>query len=255
MFSPLAHIDPQAKIGENTIISPFAYIEEGVEIGAHCTVMPYASILKGTRLGDHNKIYQGAVLGAVPQDFNYTGDDTALVIGDHNTIREHVVVNRATFKEGITRIGSHNFLMEGAHVSHDVQLADHCVIGYGTKIAGDSIIDEHVISSGGVIIHPGCHIGSWSLIQSGSLIYKDVPPYVIVGKNPATYYNVNAVLLSHKNIPESTIRHIARAYRLIYCSNNSMHDALLKIEQQIPMSEEIRHIIDFIRHSEKGIIR
>ncbi len=255
MISPLAHIDPQAKIGDHCVIYPFAYIEEGTEIGDHCTVMPYASILKGTRLGNHNKICQGAVLGAVPQDFNFSGDDSLVMIGDYNTIREHVVVNRATYKGEATRIGSHNFLMEGAHISHDVQLGDHCVIGYGTKIAGDSIINDHVISSGGVLVHPGCRLGSWSLIQSGSLIYKDVPPYVIVGKNPAAYYNVNAVVLAHKNFPEATIRRIARAYRLIYCNNNTIEDALRKIEQQIPMSDEIRYMVDFIRESEKGIIR
>ena len=136
MISPKAEIDPKAKIGKNVTIYPFAYIEGDVEIGDDCVIYPYVSIMNGTRLGRGNKVFQNTVLGAVPQDFNYKGDPSHLIIGNGNIIRENVVINRATFSDGKTVIGNNNFLMEGVHVSHDTKIGNGCVFGYGTKIAG-----------------------------------------------------------------------------------------------------------------------
>mgnify|MGYP000134524756 CR=1 FL=1 len=151
MISPKAEIDPKAKIGKNVTIYPFAYIEGDVEIGDDCVIYPYVSIMNGTRLGRGNKVFQNTVLGAVPQDFNYKGDPSHLIIGNGNIIRENVVINRATFSDGKTVIGNNNFLMEGVHVSHDTKIGNGCVFGYGTKIAGDCVIEDAVIFSSGVI--------------------------------------------------------------------------------------------------------
>lgn len=256
MISPLAYVDPEAKIGKNVTIEPFAYIEKDVEIGDDCVIMAYASILKGTRMGKGNKIHHHAVLGAEPQDFHYTEEETNLIIGDNNHIRENVVISRATFAGNATKIGNENFLMDKVHICHDVQIGNHCVAGIATTIAGECTLDDCVILSGNVILHQYCHVGSWTLIQSGCRISKDVPPYIIMSGNPATYHGVNAVVLTqHHNTPERILRHIANAYRLIYQGNFSLTDAVQKIIDQVPMSEEIENIVSFVKGSERGIVK
>ena len=233
MISPLAYVDPEAKLGKNVTVLPFAYIEKNVEIGDDCIIMSYASILKGTKMGKGNKVHQNAVLGAEPQDFHFTGEESSLIIGDNNDIRENVVISRATFAGNATKIGNGNYLMDKVHLCHDVQ-----------------------ILSGNVTLHQYCHIGSWTLVQSGCRISKDVPPYVIMSGNPVAYHGVNAVVLSqHRNTSERILRHIANAYRLIYQGNFSVQDAVQKIIDQVPMSEEIENIVNFVKNSERGIVK
>ncbi|MEL5893576.1 acyl-ACP--UDP-N-acetylglucosamine O-acyltransferase [Bacteroides sp. GD17] len=255
MISPLAYVDSTAKIGKNVTIQPFAYIEGGVEIGDDCVIMSGAKILKGTSMGKGNRVHHGAVLGTEPQDFHYEGDESQLVIGDNNDIRENVVISRATYEGGCTRIGNENYLMDGVHLCHDVQIGNHCVLGIKTTVAGECQIDNFTILSSNVILHQASHIGSWVLIQSGCRISKDVPPYVIMNGNPAEYHGINAAVLQHKHeVSERILRHIVNAYRLVYQGNFSIHDALQKIEDQVPMSDEIHNIINFIRAS-KGIVK
>ncbi|MCD8183550.1 MAG: acyl-ACP--UDP-N-acetylglucosamine O-acyltransferase [Bacteroides sp.] len=255
MISPLASVDSTAKIGKNVTIQPFVYIESDVEIGDDCVIMSGAKILKGTRIGKGNKVHHGAVLGSEPQDFHYMGEESVLVIGDNNDIRENVVISRATYADGCTRIGNNNYLMDGVHLCHDVQIGNHCVLGIKTAVAGECQIDDYTILSSNVILHQASHIGSWVLIQAGCRISKDVPPYVIMNGNPAVYHGINAAVLQHKNeVPERVLRHIVNAYRLVYQGNFSIHDALQKIEDQVPMSDEIHNIINFIKTS-KGIVK
>ena len=249
MISPLAFVDPAAKLGKNVTVQPFAYIEGDVEIGDDCIIMSGARILDGTRLGQRNKVHHGAVLGTVPQDFHYTGEKSLLIIGDQNDIRENVVVSRATHEGDATRIGNENFLMDGVHLCHDVQIGNHCVLGLKTIVAGDCRISDFTILSSNVILQQQCHIGSWVLIQSGCRIAKDVPPYVIMNGG------INAVVLQHKHqVTDRILRHIVNAYRLIYQGNFSIQDALQKIEDQVPMSDEIHNILNFVRES-KGIVK
>ena len=256
MISPLASIAPGAKIGKHVTIQPFAYIEDDVEIGDDCIIMSYASVLKGTRMGKGNKVHQHAVLGAEPQDFHFTGEESNLIIGDDNHIRENVVISRATFAGNATRIGNGNFLMDKVHICHDVEIGNNCVAGIATTIAGECKLDDCVILSGNVTLHQYCHVGQWSLVQSGCRISKDVPPYLIMAGNPVAYHGVNAVVLQqHKNTTERVLRHIANAYRLIYQGNFSVQDAVQKIVDQVPTSEEIENIIDFVKNSERGIVK
>lgn len=255
MISPLASVAPEAQIGKNVTIHPFAYVEKNVVIGDDCEIMPYASILNGTRIGTNNKVFQNSVLGAVPQDYQYTGEETNLVIGNDNVIRENVVIARATHVGHATIIGDGNFITEKVHICHDVEIKNNCVLGIGSTVAGECVIDDCVILSGSVILHQYCHVGSWALIQGGCRISKDVPPYVIMSGNPAEYHGVNSVVLSHKNFTDRIIRHIANAYRLIYHGNFSLQDAVLKIRDQIPMSDEIRNIMEFVTSSKRGIVK
>lgn len=255
MISPLAYVDPQAKIGKNVTIQPFAYIEGDVEIGDNCIIFSFASVLNGTRMGKGNKVYQHAVLGAEPQDFSYTGEDTQLIIGDNNHIRENVVISRATHKGDATTIGNDNHLMDKVHLCHDVKIGNHCVVGIGTLMAGESMLDDSAILSGNVILQQHSHVGSWTLIQSGCRISKDVPPYIIMTGNPATYHGINAVVLTNHKVSEKVLRHIVNAYRLIYQGNTGVEDAVQKIADQVPMSQEIENILDFVGNSKNGIVK
>lgn len=254
-ISPLAFVDPAAQIGDNVTIHPFAYIDKNVVIGDNCEIKPYASVLRGTRMGKGNRIFQNAVVGAEPQDFKYKGDETILQIGDNNVIRENVVINRATFPEGKTVIGNDNFIHEGVHISHDTQVGNSCVFGYGSKISGNCIIEDCAIFCGNILASQGTRVGTWALMQTGSRFRNDVPPYIIAAKEPIAYYGVNAYVLTHEGFDEKIIKHISHAYRIIYQGNCSVFDALLMIKDQVPMSPEIQHIIDFVGDSKLGIIR
>ncbi len=258
MISPLANVSPKAKIGKDVEIMPFAYIEAGTEIGDGCVIMPYVSIMKGTILGKNNKVYQHAVLGSDPQDFNYKGAETKLVIGDNNTIRENVVISRSTFPDGDSSVGNNNFIMDKAHFCHDVKLGNNCIVGIGAYVAGNCTIDDCTILSTSVVLNQGCKIGKWSLVQSGTRLSKDVPPYVIVSGNPAMYHGVNAYILTHSQsfkISERVLKNIITAYRLLSQANFSVTDAMQKINEQVPKSDEIHDILSFVKDSKNGIVR
>ena len=253
-ISPRAEIDPRAKIGNNCKIFPFAYIEGDVVIGDNCIIFPFTSILNGSRIGNDNKIHQGAVIGALPQDFEFKGEKSECVIGDNNIIRENVVINRATHRGCQTVIGNNNFLMEGVHISHDTKVGDHCVFGYGTKIAGDCEIGNGVIFSSSVIENAGTRVGKGAMIQAGTTFSKDVPPYIIAGGNPVKYGGVNTTMLTVKGVSEKVQKHIANAYRLVFHGQTSVFDAVNQVKEQVPDSEEIQTIVNFISSTSRGII-
>lgn len=253
-ISEKAQIAQGAKIGNNCKIYPFAYIEDDVVIGDNCVVYPFVSIMHGTRMGNDNQVYQGSVLGAVPQDFEFKGDDTQLSIGDHNIIRENVVINRATHHGGQTIIGHENFLMEGSHISHDTKMGNQCVLGYGTKISGNCEIGNGVIFSSSVIESENTRIGDYAMIQAGTTLYQDVPPYIIAGGIPAKYAGLNSMMLQSYGISERVQKHIANAYRLVFHGQTSVFDAVLQVQEQVPNGEEINEIVRFIQATKAGII-
>ncbi len=253
-ISPLAYVNPEAKIGEGVIIHPFAYIDKNVVIGDNCVIMPNASILSGTRLGNNNQVYHNAVLGSTPQDFSYHGGDTILEIGNNNVFRENVVISRSSSSTGKSVIGDNNFIMDGVHICHDCNIADHCVIGIKSIIAGNCVIGSHAIFSSMVSMFQDTRVGEWSLVQGGCRLKKDVPPYIVTTTNPTSYYGVNVEVLKHFNVSEKIIQHIAQAYGLIFHSKVSIADALIRVVQEVPMSDEIENIISFIKSSNKGLI-
>ncbi len=256
MISPLAYVHPEARLGANVEVGPFAYIEKNVTIGDNCVIKPHASILEGTTMGSGNIVYQNAVIGATPQDFHFVeGSKTHVIIGNDNRIRENVVIAGSTYEDKATTIGNGNFLMDQVHICHDVTIHNKCVLGIGVSIAGGCTIDDCAIQSSSVIVQQGVHVGRYSLMQSGCRVQKDVPPYIILGGNPASYHGINAVILKHIGISERILRHIANTYRIIYTANFSLEDAIIKIPEQIPMSEEIQHILDFIKATKRGIVR
>ncbi|HEY9551862.1 MAG TPA: acyl-ACP--UDP-N-acetylglucosamine O-acyltransferase, partial [Prevotella sp.] len=207
-----------------------------------------------TRMGNNNKIHQNAVLAALPQDFNFRGEKSQLVIGDNNIIRENVVINRATHRGGQTVLGNGNVLMEGVHISHDTKMGNNCVVGYGTKIAGDCIIEDGVIFSSSVIENAKTRVGEAAMIQAGTTFSKDVPPYIIAGGNPVVYGGPNVTMMTAYGIDEKVQKHIANAYRLVFHGQNSVFDSVLQINDQVPDSPEIRKIVNFINDTQLGII-
>lgn len=255
MISPLAYIDPEAKIGENCEIGAFAYIDKNVVIGDNCVIMPHVSVLYGTRMGNNNKIFHGAVIGGIPQDLKFKGEETTCEIGDNNMIRENVTINRGTASRGKTVVGSGNLLMENSHIGHDCIIGNGCIIGNSSKIAGEVIIDDNAILSACVLVHQFCHIGGYVMIQGGSRFSMDVPPYIIVGREPARYCGLNIVGLRRRGYSNETVNNIRNAYRLIYEGENNVSTGVALIKERIPMTPEIEYILNFIeKESERGII-
>ncbi|MCM1027988.1 MAG: acyl-ACP--UDP-N-acetylglucosamine O-acyltransferase [Pseudoflavonifractor sp.] len=247
MISPLAHVAPTARLAEGVTIHPFAFIDDDVEIGEGTEVMPYTSIIRGTRIGRNNKIYQGSIIGADPQDFRWHGENTYCFIGDNNQIREHVIINRGISPEGGTRIGSDSFIMAETHIGHDSHIADKCVLGNGVTVAGDAEIGTCSILSSGVILHEKSTLGAWTLIKGGCRIAGNVPPYVIMAHNPVSYFGVNAVILRKHGFTTDEIDDIAKAYRHIYQTGTSVFNALKRIEADLQPSRVRDAIIDYIR--------
>ncbi len=252
-ISPRAEVSPNAKIGDNCKIFPFVYIEDDVVIGDNCIIFPFVSILNGTRMGCHNKIHQCSVLGALPQDFDFCGERSELIIGSNNTIRENVVVNRATHSGHQTVIGDDNFLMEGAHISHDTKVGNGCVFGYGTKIAGDCEIGNGVIFSSSVIENAATRVGECAMVQAGTTFSKDVPPYSIAGGNPVSYRGVNATICKSHGINGKVVKHIVNAYRLFFHGQTSAFDAIMQIKEQVPDGQEIQTVVKFLEDTRNGI--
>lgn len=250
MISDKAHIDPSAKIGENVTIYPFAFIDKDVVIGDGSIIMPFASIVRGTRMGKNCRVYQGAIVGADPQDFRWKGGYTYCQIGDNVTIRENVIVNRGidTDTPGTT-IGDGCHLMANSHVGHDSVLASKVVLGNNVAVAGDVTIGEHTILSSGVIVHENSQVGAWVLIKGGCRITGNVPPYCIMAHNPTSYFGVNATILRKggSGVDEERIDDIAKCYRHLYQTGTSVFNALKRIEADVDPSPERDNICNFIR--------
>ena len=254
-ISPLAFIDPEAKIGENCEIGPFCFIDKNVVVGDNNVLMNSVTLLSGTRLGNGNTLFPGAVIGAVPQDLKFRGEETSVEIGDNNKIRENVTIHRGTASKGKTVVGSGNLIMENAHIAHDCEVGSGIIIGNSTKLAGEVVIDDNAILSAVVLVHQFCRVGGYTMVQGGSRTSKDIPPFIIGGKEPIAYAGLNIVGLRRRGFSADVIENIHNAYRLVYNSNLPVNEAIEQIRKDIPMSKEIEYIIEFISSSQRGIIR
>lgn len=254
MISPLAHVDPSAKIGENVTIHPFAFVDADVVIGDGCEIMPYASIVHGTTLGRNNRVYQGAIIGADPQDFRWKGQPSFCTIGDNNVIREHVIINRGFASDKGTTIGHDCFIMANVHIGHDCLIKGNDVVGNGATFGGNVEVDENTILSSNCILHEGSKVGKWVLIKGGCRITGNVPPFVIIAHNPASYFGINAYVMRKGGYDEETIDDVAKAYRHIYQSGTSVFNALQRVENDVRPSEIRDEIVAFIRVNNNRIV-
>lgn len=255
MISPLAHIHPAAQIGNNVKIDPFVVIEEGVEIGEGTHVMAHAVILKNSIIGKSCNIFPGAVLGAIPQDLKFDGEETFVEIGDHTTIRECVTVNRGTKDKWKTKVGSYCLLMAYCHIAHDCILGDHVIIANSVQLAGHVEIGDYAILGGMAAAIQFSKIGAHCYIAGGTEIIKDVPPYIKAGRSPLSYVGVNSVGLQRRGFNSEKINGILEIYRTIYLRGLNITQATEFIEKELPESEEKNEIIKFIRDSKRGILK
>lgn len=254
-ISPLAYIDKDAKIGENCEIGPFCFIDKNVVIGDNNVLMNNVSILYGARIGNGNTFFPGAVISGIPQDLKFRGEETTAEIGDNNTFRENVTVNRGTAAKGKTVVGSNNLVMENAHIAHDCVFGSGIIMGNSTKLGGEVIVDDNAIISATVLVHQFCRIGGYTMVQGGSRTSKDIPPYVIGGKEPIAYEGLNIIGLRRRGFSPELIDNIHNAYRLVYQSSLTVNEAMERIKNDVPMSKEIQYIVDFVSSSKRGIIR
>ncbi len=254
-ISPLAFVHPDAKIGEGCEIGPFCYIDQNVEIASGNRLMNSVTLLSGTRIGKNNTIFPGAVIGAVPQDLKFRGEETTAEVGDNNTIRENVTINRGTAAKGKTVVGSNNLLMEGMHVAHDVCIGSGCIIGNSTKIAGEVVVDDYAILSANVLVHQFCRIGSFVMVGGGTRTSQDIPPFTTAAREPVAYCGLNLVGLRRRGFSPELIENIHNTYRILYQSGMLRDECIAKIRAEIPMSKEIEYIIDFVHSSKRGIIK
>lgn len=254
-ISSNAFIHPNAKIGQHVTIEAFAYIDDNTEIGDETYIMSGAQIRSGARLGKKCTVFPGAVVSGVPQDLKFQGEDTLAIIGEGTTIRECVTISRGTKAKGQTIIGKHCLLMACSHVAHDCILKDHIILGNSTLLAGEVEVDDYAILSGGTLVHQFTRVGKHVMIQGGTRLGKDIPPYVIAGREPVTYAGINLVGLRRRGFSNEQINQIQEIYRMIYSSGHNFSDAIAKLEQDFEHTAEMELIVDFIKNSPRGIVR
>ncbi|SMO40507.1 acyl-ACP--UDP-N-acetylglucosamine O-acyltransferase [Solitalea koreensis] len=255
MIQPLAYIHPQAKIADNVVIEPFVTIHKDVEIGEGTWIGSNVTIMNGARIGKNCRIFPGAVISAIPQDLKFGGEETTAVIGDNTTIRECVTVNRGTTDRMETRIGSNCLLMAYTHVAHDCIIGNNCILANSVQVAGHVSIDDWAIIGGTSAIHQFVSIGSHAMVSGGSLVKKDVPPFTKAGREPLSYVGINSVGLRRRGFTSEQINQIQDIYRILYMKNYNNTKALDIIETDITPTEERDEIVNFIRNSNRGIMK
>ena len=250
----MAFVHPDAKLGDNNIIGPFCYIDADVVIGDSNVMQNSVTLNQGTRMGSGNEIFPGTSISTKPQDLKYRGETTTCQIGDNNAIRENVTISRGTASKGTTIVGSNNLLMENMHIAHDCIIGNNCIIGNSTKFAGEVVVDDCAIISAEVLFHQFCHIGGYVMVQGGSRSSQDIPPYVICGKEPIKFAGLNLVGLRRRGYSNEQIETIREAYRLLY-SKGVLKDGIEEIKANLPITPEVKYIIEFVETSQRGIIR
>lgn len=255
MTQPSANIHPDAKLGKNVTVEPFATIYEDVEVGEGSWIGPNAILMPGARIGKHCNIFPGAVISADPQDMKYEGEYTTVEIGDHTTVREFVTINKGTKAKGKTSIGSGCLLMSYVHVAHDCEVKDRVIIGSYAGLAGEVEVDSWAIVSPGSLVHQFVRIGTHVMIQGGSKVTKDVPPFILAGRDPLSFTGINSIGLRRRNFSSDTIYAIQEVYRIIYQRGLNISDAIDFVDVNLPASNERDEIVLFIRDSKRGIIK
>ena len=256
MIDPRAVVDPAAEVDEGVSIGPFSVIGPGVSIGSGTWVGPHVVIRGNCRIGRENRIYQFASIAEDPQDKKYANEETFLEIGDRNTIREYVTIHRGTAQDvSLTKVGNDNLLMAYTHVAHDCRLGDHVIMANAASLAGHVQIGDWAILGGFTIVHQFCRLGAHCFTAMGSAISKDVPPYVMVGGQPAQPHGINSEGLKRRDFTKEQIATIKRAYRTLYSFGLSLAEARGQIEAEAQANAEMHSFAEFLASSERSIVR
>jgi UDP-N-acetylglucosamine acyltransferase len=255
MNQPLAYVHPQAEIADNVVIEPFAFISKNVVIGEGSWIGANVTIMPGARIGKNCRIFPGAVISAIPQDLKFRNEDTLAVIGDNTTIRECVTVNRGTSYANKTVIGSNCLLMAYSHVAHDCLIGNNVILANSVNLAGHIEVEDWVILEGMVAVQQFIRIGAHAFIAGGSLVRKDVPPFVKAAREPLAYAGVNSIGLRRRGFSAESIEHIQDIYRTLFVRGFNISKALSIIEAEFPASAERDQILTFIRTSKGGVMK
>jgi UDP-N-acetylglucosamine acyltransferase len=255
MISNLAFIHPDAKIGKDVIVEPFAYISGNVIIGEGTWIGPNATIMDGARIGKKCRIFPSAVISGIPQDLKFRGEDSTAELGDNTTVRECATVNRGTAAVGRTIVGNNCLLMAYSHIGHDCLIGNNVIVGNSTALAGEVDVDDWAILSAGTMVHQFAHIGSHVMIGGGGKVRIDVPPFIKADRDPLSFLGLNSVGLTRRGFEKERIDEIHEIYRAIYQKGMNISQALDYVEKEFKSSPDRDYILEFIRKSERGIIR
>jgi UDP-N-acetylglucosamine acyltransferase len=256
LIDPTAVIDPGAELATGVSIGPYSIIGPDVVIGADTAIGPHVVINGPTRIGRENRIFQFASIGDAPQDKKYAGEPTRLEIGDRNTIREFVTINRGTVQDqGVTALGSDNWIMAYVHIAHDCRIGNHTIFANNASLAGHVRIGDYVILGGFTLVHQFCTIGSHALTAYGSGISRDIPPYVTVGGIPARAHGLNMEGLRRRGFSPESRKALKRAYKTLYRENRTLEDALVQLRLQAGGNAEVAFLTEFLEQQTRGIVR
>lgn len=244
-----------AQIASDVEIGAFSFIDDDVIIREGTWIGPNVTVLKGSRIGKNCRIFPGAVIGAEPQDLKFEGEYSTVEIGDYTTIRECATINRGTKASGTTRIGEHNLIMAYVHVAHDCVIGNHCVLSNATNLAGHVIVDDYAIFGGMCAAHQFLKIGKHAFVAGGTMLRKDVPPYVLAAKDPAVFAGINSVGLKRRDFTLEQVHLIQDIYRYLFNNGLNTTQAVVKILEEFDASPIRDEIVEFVRKSERGIIR
>ncbi len=255
MYHPLSFIHPGAKIAKNVVVEPFSSIDNNVIIGQGTWIGSNVTIMSGARIGKNCSIFPGSVISAIPQDLKFNGEETTAVIGDNTTIRECVTINRGTNDRNKTVVGKDCLIMAYSHIAHDCFIGNNCIFSNSSTLAGHVTVGNHVILAGMVAIHQFCAIGSHAFVAGGSLVRKDIPPFVKAAREPLSYVGINSVGLRRRGFDNKVIMEIQSIYRILYQKKFNTSQAVIIIEGEMEATKERDEIIQFIQNSQRGIMK
>lgn len=255
MINPHTYVSPNARLAPNVKIDPFTVIHPNVEVGEGTWIGSNVTIMEGARIGRNCRIFPGAVISAIPQDLKFDGEATTVEIGDNSTIREFVTINRGTSDRWKTKVGSNCLIMAYSHIAHDCVIGNHCIMSNNTQMAGHVTMGDYSILAGMCAVHQFTRIGQHAFVAGGSLVSKDVPPFIKAGRTPLSYAGVNSVGLKRRGFNVQRINQVLDIYRIIYNQGMNTTQALSYIEEEIPATDERDEIVTFVRESHRGIIK
>tara|TARA_B100000795_G_scaffold112372_1_gene83158 strand:+ start:6065 stop:6850 length:786 start_codon:yes stop_codon:yes gene_type:complete len=255
MNQPLAYVHPGAKIAKNVVIEPFTTIHNNVIIGDGTWIGSNVTIMEGARIGKNCNIFPGAVISAVPQDLKFQDEETTVEIGNNVTIREYVTVNRGTVDRGKTVIGDNCLIMAYCHIAHDCIVGNNCIFSNNSTLAGHCTVGDYVILAGMTAVHQFCMIGNHAFVTGGSLVRKDVPPFVKAAREPLSYVGINSIGLRRRGFTPEKIKEIQGIYRLLFQKNHNTSQASSIIEAEMEATPERDEILEFIKNAKRGIMK
>lgn len=255
MNQPLAYVHPQAKIARNVVIEPFSTIHANVEIGSGTWIGSNVTIMEGARIGENCRIFPGAVISAIPQDLKFNDEETTVEIGNNVTIRECVTINRGTSDRHKTVIGDNCLIMAYCHVAHDCIVGNNCIFSNNSTLAGHVTIGDNVVLAGMVAVHQFASVGNHAFVTGGSLVRKDVPPFVKAAREPLSYVGINSIGLRRRGFTTEKIREIQDIYRILFQKNYNNSQAIAIIEAEMEATSERDEIVQFIKDSHRGIMK